>query len=273
MKKYLNLFLFFTFYFLLSSFSLAFTVDRQKSVNVSASIDENHCTIYGFTSPNSRVELSNPQVFDVTYSGNNGYYEFNRLILPKNPSELCLTAIDDNNRHTNPTCFPPPPPVNYYTNIGPIILPPTVTINDANIRENSTVAASGQSIPFSPINIYLYQVNAHAPIFAKPAQAFGLPVFTTTTDEDGNYDLNIPTSLSSDYRLFSTVQFATLPSPKSNTILYTLPAIFNLYIYIPLFIVSLLIFAYVLYLYFYHPIRYLPAIYRYPIALPFIIRN
>jgi len=247
----------------------AFEVDRSRSITVSGSIDDSRVFIYGFTSPFARVELSSSKVYDVTFAKENGYFEFDRIIIPRNPGELCLLAVDDDLRHTNPVCIPPPPNTNYLTNIGPIILPPTITIDSETIKANSTTAASGQSIPYSTISVYLYQVNARAPILSIPAQAFGLPVFSTKTDINGNYNLNIPTSLSSDYRLFSTVDFATLASPKSNTITYSLPQQFNILIMIPLFLSTVLLFVYLLYLYL-HPTvrsRYLPAIFSYPVSI------
>ena len=266
--RIIALFIFLTSYLILQAPVRAFDIDKTKNVNVSAAIDDNRVFIFGFTSPNSRVELSNIKVFDVTYSKDNGYFEFDRIILPKDPGELCLLAADDNSRHTNPVCIPPPPPTNYLTNIGPIILPPTLTIDSNSVKANSTTAASGQSIPFSDISIYLYQVDSHAPVIPRPVQAFGLPIFTTRTDQQGNYDLNIPTSLSSDYRLFSTVLFATLPSPKSNTITYALPTAQNIVVIIPLFFFSLLLFGYLLYLYFSKkPVHYFPAIFYFPIAV------
>lgn len=240
----------------------------EKGISVSGSIEDSRVMIYGFTSPFARVELSSSKVYDITYAKANGYFEFDRIIIPRNPGELCLLAVDDDFRHTNPVCIPPPPNTNYLTNIGPIILPPTITIDSETIKANSTTAASGQSIPFSTINVYLYQTNAKAPILPVPAQAFGLPVFSTKSDIHGNYSLNIPTSLSSDYRLFSTVDFATLASPKSNTITYSLPQQFNILITIPLFISTVVLFAYLLYLYL-HPLvhhRYLPAIFSYPLT-------
>lgn len=260
-------------FFLLLSFvtplpkSFAFDIDRSGSVSVSAGIEEARVVIYGFTSPFARVELSNSKVFDVTYAKDNGYFEFDRIILPKNPGELCIVAVDDSNRYTSPVCVPPPPPTNYLTNIGPIVLPPTLTIDSSTIKANSTTAASGQSVPYSVVNVYLYQADSRAPLLPKPAQAFGLPIFTTKTDREGNYDLNIPTTLSTDYRLFSTVDFASQSSPKSNTITYSLPQAFNLWIILTPFIFTILLFGYLTYLYYrQNHVRYLPAVFSYPLT-------
>ena len=98
-------------------------------VKISASIGENRVSIFGYTAPKVRVELSSQNVFDVTFSNDEGYYLFDKTLLPKNPGELCLSSLDDSGRRSVPTCIPAPPATNYHTDIGPIILPPTITLD------------------------------------------------------------------------------------------------------------------------------------------------
>jgi hypothetical protein len=267
-RQLVALFIFLNTIFLLRQPTKATDFSQTENVHISAAIEDSRVVLFGFTSPNSKVELSNPKIYATTYSKDNGYFEFDRLILPKNPGELCLLALDDSLRQTSPVCIPPPPPVNYLTNIGPVILPPTISIDSDNVLVDSTTAASGQSIPLSIINVYIYQSVPQPMLAPKPVQAFGLPVFSTTTDKDGNYSLSIPSIYSSSYRLFSTVNFVSLPSPKSNTIFYQLPQSFNLLFIIPIFIVSLLLFIYLVILYFQkNRHHYLPAIYSYPLMI------
>ena len=110
-------------FFLISPFQIQ-ALEQSNSVNISASIGENEVTIFGYTSPNSKVELTGIDIYSLDYSDNSGYFEFNKLVLPKNPSELCLQSKDDSNRSSSLVCVPPPPATNYHTDIGPIILPP-----------------------------------------------------------------------------------------------------------------------------------------------------
>ena len=275
----------------LAKFGLEKIQDKEK-VTVTASIEENRVTIYGYTSPISRVELSSTKVFAVTYSNNLGYFEFDKTILPKDPSDLCLTTTDDSSRLSTPVCIPPPPATNYHTDIGPIILPPTITIDNESIKPNSTTVTSGQSIPNSPIEIYLYQIDSKAPIFPsldvalakfrpKSVQAFGLPIFSTISDNLGNYSFNLPTAYATNYRLYSTVKFGDDHSPKSNTLNYRLPSLLWLFwlqnswliISLGIFVVTLTLFFYLLYVYFIVPsakhIRYLPAVFSYPLVAQF----
>jgi len=261
------------FLFLLFPFQTQ-ALEQPNSVSVSASIGENEVTIYGYTSPDSKVELTGINIYSIDYSDNTGYFEFNSLVLPRNSSELCLQSKDDSDRSSSLVCNPPPPLTNYHTNIGPIILPPTVSLEQDNIHPNTTVISSGQSIPKSTITVYFYKVNDSAQSFPKSALAYSLPKIETITDEKGNYSINLPTAYSSDYRLYTSVTYNDSYSPKSNTLLYNLPSLFWLFlqqhayltVLLPVFIFSLLLFF--LLLFFnssktYHlrsKIKFLPAI-------------
>lgn len=258
--------------FLLSPFQ-THALEKSASVSVSASIGENEVTIFGYTSPNSRVELTGINIYALDFSDDTGYFEFNKLVLPKNPPEFCLQSKDASNRSSSLICLPPPPATNYHTDIGPIILPPTVSLEQDKINPNSTVISSGQSIPKSTVTVYFYKVNDSAESFPKIAEAYSLPKIETTTDENGNYSINLPTAYSSDYRLYTSVKYDDNFSPKSNTLLYTMPSLFWLFIQqhiylailIPVFIFSLILFF--LLLFFNSPsfhrlaqIRFLPAL-------------
>ena len=251
---FLLLFLFFLFPISAS----ATEYNASTSTTITASIEVNRVTIYGYTSPNSKTELSNSQIYSQTYSNDSGYFIFDKILLPKeNLSDLCLTSTDNNSRLSTPVCFPPPPASNYHTDIGPILLPPTITLSESDIDPNSTVTTSGQAIPNSQVSISFYKVNDSAKAFGiKEAFAYSLPSVTATTDEFGNFSLNLPTAYSSDYRLYATAKFNDNYSPKSNTLIYILPSLFYLFLrqypfvkyLIPLLIIALIITFYLLHL-------------------------
>lgn len=245
------------------------------STIVTASIAENRVTIFGYTSPNSRVELSSPKVFAVTYSGSDGYFIFDKSILPKNPSDLCLISYDNHQRATSPTCIPAPPPYNTHTDIGPILLPPTISLENNLIDPNSTVISSGQAIPNSTVSVHFYKVNDNGKSFPKEAHAYSIPAVTVSTDIFGNFNLNLPTAYSSDYRLYASTKFKDDYSPKSNTLIYFLPSFFSLflqqypflYYLIPILVILLNILGTYLFLksdlHYLGPKTYLPAIANY----------
>jgi len=253
--------------------SPSFALEQSSDVKISASIGENEVTIFGHTSPNSKVELTGINIYSLTFSQKNGYFEFNKIILPKNPSELCLQAKDNHDRSSTLVCIPPPPATNYHTDIGPIILPPTISLEQDKINPNSTVITSGQSIPNSPITIFFYKVNDGAKSFPKAALAYSLPPLKAATDDNGDYSLNLPTAYSSNYRLYTSVEYDGSNSPKSNTLLYFLPSLFWLFlmqhtylmVLLPIFILTLILFFLFIFLnsnLFHHisKLRYLPAL-------------
>lgn len=262
-------------FFLFPVSTSAIEYRSPASTIVTASIDENRVTIFGYTSPNSRIELSSPKVFAVTYSDQTGYFIFDKSILPRNPSDLCLISFDNHSRSTSPVCIPPPPPYNYHTDIGPILLPPTISLENSQIDPNSTVITSGQAIPNSTVSVHFYKVNDSGQSFPKEAQAYSLPAITATSDYLGNFNLNLPTAYSSDYRLYASSKFNDNYSPKSNTLIYFLPSFFSLflqrypflYVLIPLMVIILNILCTYLYLKsdlrYLGPKTYLPAIANY----------
>lgn len=245
---FLSLFLLFPFQ--------TYATGIPKSVKISASIGENEVTIFGQSSPNAKVELTGINIYSLTFSQLDGSFKFDKIILPRGSSELCLQAKDTNNRSTTPICIPPPPNTNYHTDIGPILLPPTVSIEQDKINPNSTVISSGQSIPNSPVTIFFYKENDNAKSFPKLAFAYSLPPLKTNSDNDGNYSLNLPTAYSSNYRLYTSVQYNENYSPKSNTLLYLMPSFVslwisqhsNLAILLFIFILTVLLFVILLFL-------------------------
>ncbi|MFA5828542.1 MAG: hypothetical protein WC841_04280 [Candidatus Shapirobacteria bacterium] len=223
---------------------------QPSAVLVSASIGENEITVYGYTSPLSKVEMESTNVYSQTYSDTTGYFIFLKTLLPKLPSELCFRSTDDSFRQSVPVCIPPPPETNYHTETGPILLSPTLTIDTAKIKPNSTALASGQAIPDSEIKIEFFKVTNSALSFPKEVQAYSLPSLTTKTNTAGNYEFNLPTAYSSNYRLYTSVKYLDSNSPKSNTLLYTLPSLWWFYwqqyyffiVLIPVFLLTLFIF-------------------------------
>lgn len=206
---------------------LDFTDSISHSTRVSASVPDNYLTLTGYSSANAKIELENSITYAATYADKDGFFKFERLLLPKNQKEFCLTATDASLRKSTPVCLPPIPASKINNTIGPVILPPTITLDSAKIDAYSTTFVSGESIPNSPVYIHLYQAKDKASLIAKPAQAFSFPTLMTQSDSSGHYSFSLPTTYSSNYRLYSSVNFQDNLSPKSNTLTYKLPSMFS----------------------------------------------
>lgn len=243
-----------------------FVTSRPPPVTVSASIGTNHLTLFGYTAPQATVKLSN-YLFDLsTISGVDGYFEFDRLLIPKNTPDLCLQSFDQLGRQSLPLCFPPPPATNYHTRIGPLLLSPSLSLNNPPSARDSSAYASGQTIPNSTVSLHFFQSDPNStPLSPHPAQALELPQLVAIADNLGNYSFNLPSSFAANYRLFATTTFREAHSPKSPTLSYQLASQFNFLPLIFFTLFTLLILFSIRFLKKRH--HYLPAIRRFWPAL------
>ncbi len=201
-------------------------ITKIEELRVTASIGENMVTIFGYTGPRQKVELESYRVYAQVYSDATGYFEFKQALLPKNPSELCLTSIDSTGRRTSPSCIAPPPSKNYSTDIGPILLSPTLSLTSSSPLAGSEQTASGVGIPNSSLQISLFQEENTPKLIDITAQAadWKLPQLTIQTDSEGNFSLNLPTTYENSFKVFAKTLFQSSPSPKSPTLSYSLAA-------------------------------------------------
>lgn len=223
------------------------TLEPKSSVNVSASIADTYLTVTGYSSADAKVELEGQSAYALTFSDDTGYFIFDHLLMPKDFSELCLTATDTSSRQSTPLCLPPISAYKNSSTVGPVLLPPTISIDSANVDAYSTTFTSGESIPNSTVTIHLYQATNDANLIVKPVEAFSFPTLTTKSDSSGHYSFSLPTTYSSDYRLYTSVDFQDNLSPKSNTLTYKLPTQFSwlFFVFIPfIFLLLLLLIIY-----------------------------
>ncbi len=193
----------------------------QASVGVDAFIGEFQFSLFGYTSPKALVTIEGMGIYDQTSADVRGYFEFHNRFSPLSPREACLSAKDQFGRITSPTCIPPFP-IRYNANIGPVLLPPTVSLNSANYYQGDEVKLSGQSIPNTEVTFstfidekksftqYLSSI-----ISPKPVEAFTFPQLTSKSDEKGNFSLSIPSSRPEFFRLFAQTSYDNSQSPES----------------------------------------------------------
>lgn len=172
-------------------------------------------TIFGVTSPKSKVQLSNADIFIETTSDEKGDFIFSNQLLPKSSPEICLETKDNLGRTSSPVCLPPIP-TNYIANIGPIVMPPTISLNESTIYIGDKAKLAGQSIPNSTVEVSMYtdektdKLALFSPVYAKVG-----PRTILTTDEKGNFSINVPTQDSSKIKTFAQAYYDEKPSDKS----------------------------------------------------------
>ncbi len=201
----------------------------EAKVTISASLGEPILRLWGYGPVNSRVELTGSGVSDFTFTSADGYFEFGRSYLPTTNAffypELCLTAIDGAGRITTPTCIPPLPTTQMSYDVGPVILPPTLSFEAGTVVVSSQTTAEGVTLPNSEVKIVLAEDGNRSKIaklgLVKEAKAYYIPDYTVKSDSQGNFSFNMPNTTPNNWRVFAATTYSKgVLSPKSNTLVF-----------------------------------------------------
>ncbi len=208
----------------LSQGEIAGQITQNQTVNVSLFFGlGGQFRIFGYTSPQALVTLEAIGASDQVYADKDGYFEFKNRFSPVIPQDICLTAQDQFGRLTTPVCLPPFPN-NYYIEIGPVIMPPTVSLNNNDFWLGDEVILTGQTIPNSEINLSIFNQKGKNNllgklskylIFPKKILAAPFPKIDTKSDTKGNFSFALPSSTVDKFTLFTQVKFNQQDSPKS----------------------------------------------------------
>jgi hypothetical protein len=214
------IYLFICLFLFIPSVSAVYTSD----VNVSALIGgEGTFSLYGYTSPDSTVSISSQGIYDETRSDNTGYFLFIKKPTSLFQQDLCLSVQDNLGRISTPICIPSLPSGDNIV-IGPIILPPTVSLNTGSLFIGEEPILSGQTIPNTNVKLSLFTDTNKArefialKNFVKPVEAYTIPRINIISDSKGNYSVALPSSQVNYYRMFVQSIFQESYSPKSNTL-------------------------------------------------------
>ena len=194
----------------------------SSSTEVFLSIGEYRFTLFGYTSPQALVTFLGMGIFDQTYADNNGYFIFKNRFSPFSPREACLTAQDQLGRLSSPLCLPPFP-TNYNVEIGPVIMPPTISLDKNNYYVGDRVILSGQTVPNTQVNLSMFTQTSpriplrDSPLFSliKQVEAYSLPKIEIKSDEKGNFSITLPSSSPQTFRLFVKTNYLENSSPES----------------------------------------------------------
>lgn len=195
-------------------------------ITVSAAIGEPKLTLFGYSSPNSLVELKGNRVSEQVIANKQGYFFFDRVFLPQPTPEypeLCLTSIDTQSRISFPTCLPSLPTGPYEIIVGPVLLPPTISLEKGNYLPGKQVAAQGATIPNTEVTIFLANDSSTSYLASKlvtPAYAYSLPKYQIQADENGHFEFSLPANQPVTWRIFAAATHFGSPTPKSNTLTF-----------------------------------------------------
>lgn len=220
-------------YLSISSSSASAAVNTEK-VGVTAQIPASaNIKVFGYTSPLSIVQITGAKSYGQTNSDQTGYFQIEGLAISSRTTELCGLTIDRDRRIGFPVCFP----VNPFrdTQIGPILLSPTLSVSANTIWQNQIEYAMGKTIPGQIVSIGLFETaansipdrvaNAFEKLVHPQAFAGALPLLETTSDKEGYFSFSLPTAKAYTYRVFAATSFDGAATPKSPTISYSVGAI------------------------------------------------
>lgn len=220
-KCYILLFIAACFF---APFSPCSAFDVSHEVSVSVYIGGEHTfSLFGYSSPDSKISISSLGVFDETTSDSSGYFLFKDKPSSLYHQELCLSAQDGFGRVSSPICIPPIPSENNLT-IGPVILPPTISLNNGAFFIGEEPILSGQTIPNTDVKLSLFTDETKNKGFiafkalVSPVEAYTIPTISIKTDKKGYFSVALSSTQAKYYRLFAQSFYLKSISPKSNTL-------------------------------------------------------
>lgn len=185
-------------------------------------------TLFGTTSPKAKVILSNSSISLETIANEKGEFSFSNQVSPISSREVCLETKDSFGRTSSPICLPPIPS-KYNSNIGPVLMPPTISTDKKGYLIGESSRVTGQSIPKSQIELQLFDNDLSSISLVKSVFAKNNNSVTTETDESGNYSINISAKMEGKMKAFTRALTELSPSSRSN--------ILNINIYPPYMLV------------------------------------
>lgn len=204
------------------------------NITVSATVGSPKMVIYGYAPSNSNVFIDGIGVASSTVADSSGYYLFDAVYTYDfSYPEICVLAIDEKKRTTQPTCIPPlPVDVELTYEVGPVLLSPTISLSQNSVVKGGQAYIEGKTSPNKEVNIYIAKKENLASFSLVPiANAYTIPMFQTKSNKDGNFAFSLPTSDSSNYKIFVSGRFGDNLSAKSNTLTFVviskIKSIFN----------------------------------------------
>lgn len=186
---------------------------------------QNALTIYGYGPAEAEVSLKGFGVSEKVTSDSSGLFMFNEIYsFTYTYPELCVQAVDQEKRSTQPSCIPALPNDSLIPlEVGPILLSPTISISGNKIKEGGEALMSGKTIPNTKVNIFISKKDGSQSKLSliKEVQAFSLPIVDTKSNDKGEYEISLPTGESADYKIFASAKYGEDLTNKSNTLSFS----------------------------------------------------
>jgi|DewCreStandDraft_4_1066084.scaffolds.fasta_scaffold01229_44 hypothetical protein len=249
-----------------STCSCVFAVNQSgRKTQVTADIPSRYnIRLFGYTAPNAIVQANGIRTFAQVLSDKTGYFLIDPLPVADEALEICLITIDAERRSGFPFCHKLPD-TDKPSEIGPILLAPTLSLSKGLIWQKQTAEASGQTIPNAKVDISFFETQQTASsnteaffrtlskFFNLEVEAKGIPIISAESDEKGNFSVNMPNYKALTYRIFAKAYFDNSPTLKSQTLVFRVNPYFDYwwkYIFpkIIFFLIFILLLVYLVYM-------------------------
>lgn len=217
-----------------SAMNHSITSPVSYEIKLSASIGEPKLTLYGWGPVKSKIYLTGLAVAETRESDGNGFFIFTKIFLPRprigidrknyEYPELCLQAVDEEKRSSQPTCIPPLPAKTYSYEIGPVLLSPIISLDKGKISAGEQASLKGKTTPFAPLNVFLANQQSSRKLsfdLVKTVNAYYIPKYQTKSDKEGNFEFNLPNKSRGKWNIFVASETRGYNSPKSNTLTFS----------------------------------------------------
>jgi hypothetical protein len=229
-QKYLYLFtiLIYLFISIIPAPARAITLKSGAKSEIKANIPaKTSIRLFGYTSANTVVQVLGVRVFAQTSSDKNGYWIFYDLPISAQAKELCISAIDSEKRVGFPLCIRLPD-TDKPTEIGPVLLAPTISVSKGTMWEKEEAYATGFTIPNTEVKISFFDVQNYLSHAWFPSVfAAEIPIFTANSNDKGEFSFTLPTANPGNFRLFVKAIYNKMPTPKSQTLLLSIGEFIN----------------------------------------------
>lgn len=193
-----------------------------QKVALSATVGQGIFTIEGYSSPHALIFLTSSQGNlspQTVKADKNGYFIFKNVLLPVNPGELWFQARDQKGNFTTPLAIAQPP--RGVEKIKDVFLPPTFSQTKGQIITGENAFLWGYSLPNATAEIYFFKTPKKKwwQVFTgRPALAFEPLKIEIKTNENGYFEINLPSAAKGRYQIFASSKKEEAPSPKSNAL-------------------------------------------------------
>lgn len=170
----------------------------------------------GWTSPNAQVKLSMDTLSQKTQADIDGFFSFAAVESVKTAKEVCLQAYDRNNRAIPTLCLPVPPRVDETTEVGPVLLAPTMEKSTHSLQSMTI----GESIPNAVVKVKVVTTSESSLSLIPEAYAIYLFTYEVNVDQNGYFAFTLPSVKNRQFRFIAQTQYKNSLSPPSATLTF-----------------------------------------------------